>query len=128
MFLNHTKLAAFLFAFGCMTLSGSRCLAADGEFGLGLANRNGRVVVTYVKPSSAAFQIGVLAGDVLKEVNGVKLRTVEQAYAQKKGLPDNTAIPMVIGTPDGDWPVEGVFEKGVFKLKAKQPRPAKKGK
>ena len=69
---------------------------------LGLKEAAG-VLVSQVKPGTAAEEAGMVRGDVILEVNGVRLQSLEQFVQQVASVQKGELVRLLLRRPDGSF-------------------------
>ncbi|MDE1897384.1 MAG: trypsin-like peptidase domain-containing protein [Rhodospirillales bacterium] len=74
-------------------------------YGLGLAGKPAADGVSITSATGPAAKAGIVAGNVIQQVNGAIVATAPDVRKQVEGLGDNPAVFLISGiTPDGDNP------------------------
>jgi carboxyl-terminal processing protease len=95
------------------------CPKSEAGLGLRVAQDQGSVVVTEVVDGSPAARAGLIAKDIISQVNGEPTNglSLQQVVENLRG-PQNTQVAITINRSGQNYPIEFTLTREIIKMKS----------
>jgi hypothetical protein len=95
------------------------CPKSEAGLGLRVAQDQGSVVVTEVLDGSPAARAGLIAKDIISQVNGEPINGLSlQQVVEKLRGPQNTQVAITINRSGQNYPIEFTLTREIIKMKS----------